>query len=134
MGRCIQRDDRYLHASYQFISVTQLCPTLCDPMDCNTPGIYIDGRYMHTEIYISVYMYIYLHRWQIHTYIYIYIGLPWWLSGKESTCQHRKHGYNPWVRKISWRRKWPATILLELDFLSLCLETRALRNTYLDHL
>ena len=27
-----------------------------------------------------------------------------------------------------------ATILLELDFLSLCLETRALRNTYLDHL
>ena len=27
-----------------------------------------------------------------------------------------------------------AAILLELDFLSLCLETRALRNTYLDHL
>ena len=25
----------------------------------------------------------------------------------------------------------PAAILLELDFLSLCLETRALRNTYL---
>ena len=22
----------------QFSSVTQLCPTLCDPMDCNTPG------------------------------------------------------------------------------------------------
>ena len=28
----------------------------------------------------------------------------------------------------------PAAILLELDFLSLCLETRALKNTYLDHL
>ena len=28
----------------------------------------------------------------------------------------------------------PAAILLELDFLSLCRETRALRNTYLDHL
>ena len=23
---------------YQFSSVTQLCPTLCDPMDCSTPG------------------------------------------------------------------------------------------------
>ena len=23
---------------YQFSSVTQLCPTLCDPMDCGTPG------------------------------------------------------------------------------------------------
>ena len=22
----------------QFSSVTQLCPTLCDPMDCSTPG------------------------------------------------------------------------------------------------
>ena len=33
-------------------------------------------------------------------------GLPWWLSGKESTCQCRKHRFNPWVRKISWRRKW----------------------------
>ena len=24
--------------SVQFISVTQLCPTLCDPMDCSTSG------------------------------------------------------------------------------------------------
>ena len=23
---------------YQFSSVAQLCPTLCDPMDCSTPG------------------------------------------------------------------------------------------------
>ena len=23
----------------QFISVAQLCPTLCDPMDCSTPGL-----------------------------------------------------------------------------------------------
>ena len=26
--------------------------------------------------------------------------LPWWLSGKESTCQCRAHGFNPWSRKI----------------------------------
>ena len=24
---------------YQFSSVTQLCPTLCDPMNCSTPGL-----------------------------------------------------------------------------------------------
>ena len=24
--------------SVQFCSVTQLCPTLCDPMDCSIPG------------------------------------------------------------------------------------------------
>ena len=32
--------------------------------------------------------------------------LSWWLSGKESTCQHRRCGFNPWVGKIPWRRKW----------------------------
>ena len=26
-------------SSVQFSSVTQLCPTLCDPMDCTTPGL-----------------------------------------------------------------------------------------------
>ena len=35
--------------------------------------------------------------------------LPRWLSGKESTCQSRKHGFNPWIRKILWRRKWQPT-------------------------
>ena len=30
----------YCHpASVQFTSVTQSCPTLCDPMDCSTPGL-----------------------------------------------------------------------------------------------
>ena len=26
--------------------------------------------------------------------------LPWWLSGEESTCQCRRHGFYPWSRKI----------------------------------
>ena len=28
-------------SSVQFISVAQLCPTLCDPMDCSTPGLLV---------------------------------------------------------------------------------------------
>ena len=28
--------------------------------------------------------------------------LPWWLSGKESTCQCRRHGFNPWSGKIPY--------------------------------
>ena len=31
------------------------------------------------------------------------------LSGKESACQCRRPGFNPWVRKITWRRKWQST-------------------------
>ena len=26
------------------------------------------------------------------------LGLPWWLTGKVSTCQCRRHGFNPWSR------------------------------------
>ena len=39
------------------------------------------------------------------------MGFPSWLSGKESTCQCRRHGFNPWVRKISWRREWQPTLV-----------------------
>jgi len=33
-------------------------------------------------------------------------GLLWWLNGKESAFQCRRHGFYPWVGKIPWRRKW----------------------------
>ena len=36
-------------------------------------------------------------------------GLPMWLSGKEPTCQCRKCGFDPWVGKPPWRRKWQHT-------------------------
>ena len=35
--------------------------------------------------------------------------LPSWLSGKELTCQFRIYKFDPWVRKIPWRRKWKPT-------------------------
>ena len=35
--------------------------------------------------------------------------LPWWLTGKESTCQCRSHEFNPWFGKIPWRRRWQPT-------------------------
>ena len=39
-------------------------------------------------------------------------GLPGGASGKESACQCRRCkrcGFDPWVGKISWRRKWQPT-------------------------
>ena len=38
----------------------------------------------------------------------------WWLSSKESTCHGRKCrrlGFDPWVRKIPWRREWQPTLV-----------------------
>ena len=33
------------------------------------------------------------------------LRLPRWHSGKESACQCRRHGLNPWVKMIPWRRR-----------------------------
>ena len=36
----------------------------------------------------------------------------WSYSSKEYSCQcrrHRTHGFDPWVGKIPWRRKWQPT-------------------------
>ena len=37
-------------------------------------------------------------------------GFPGGTSGKEPICKsrrHKKHRFDPWAGKISWRRKWP---------------------------
>ena len=60
-------------------------------------------------------------------YIYIYIcllflflavphslwGFPGGASGRELTCiagDIMKHRFNPWIRKIPWRRAWQPTL------------------------
>ena len=37
------------------------------------------------------------------------MGFPGGSVIKEPTCQCRRHGFNPWVRKIPWKRKWQTT-------------------------
>ena len=32
-----------------------------------------------------------------------------WLTGKEFACQCRRQGFNPWIRKMPWRKKWQST-------------------------
>ena len=31
--------------------------------------------------------------------------LPRYLSGKEPACQFRRHGFDPWIGEVPWRRK-----------------------------
>ena len=42
------------------------------------------------------------------------LGLPWWLTGKESTYnvgRCGRHRFDPWVGKIPWSRKWQPTLV-----------------------
>ena len=44
------------------------------------------------------------------------MGLPKWLSSKESACQCRRHRFDPWVGNIPWRRKWQPLVFLPGKF------------------
>ena len=42
----------------------------------------------------------------------IFDSFPGGSCGKESVCQcrrHKRHGFDPWVGKIPWKRKWQPT-------------------------
>ena len=41
-------------SSVQFSSVTQLCPTLCDPMDCTIPGLPIHHQLLSVLKFMSI--------------------------------------------------------------------------------
>ena len=44
-------------------------------------------------------------------------GFPGGSDGKESVCNARDPGFNPWVGKIPWRREWlPTPIFLPGGF------------------
>ena len=49
-----------------------------------------------------------IYIWEIGALIFLW-GLLRWLSGKESTCQWRRWGFDPWVGKIPWKRIWQPT-------------------------
>ena len=38
-----------------------------------------------------------------------YLGLPWWLRQYSVCLQYGRPGFDPWVGKILWRRKWQPT-------------------------
>ena len=50
---------------------------------------------------------------------YCFPGFPCGASGKEPTCQLRRHkrcGFDPWVRKRTWRRAWqPTPVFLPIE-------------------
>ena len=55
--------------------------------------------------------------WARKLLVCLTFGLPWGLSGKESACQCRRRGFNPWVRKIPWKMAThSSTLALEIPW------------------
>ena len=69
---------------------------------------------IHVYVYVCIYVYMYMCVYMyVYTCVCVYISVyihtcwpPWWLSGKESSCQCRSCRFYPWLRKISQTRKW----------------------------
>ena len=61
-----------------------------------------------------------LTRCHFYSKIIITKGVPGGAGGKEPICQCRRckrHKFNPWVRKIPWRRAWqPTPVLLPGEY------------------
>ena len=56
----------------------------------------------------NVYAVVWECEWPHKTLLYEKRGFPGGASGKELACQrrrHKRHRFDPWVRKIRWRRK-----------------------------
>ena len=95
----------YMCSDLLFCSAARPCLTLCDAMDCSTPGtpvlpiLCVHVHWIRDAIKIKA----------------LNLGLTlsspfqsWWLlwtqggaSGEEPFCQCRKPRFDPWVRKIS---------------------------------
>ena len=56
---------------------------------------------LDTDLLIDI-LGFHIHQYSLHRF-------TWWLGGKEFACQCRRHGFDPWVRKIPCKRKWQPT-------------------------
>ena len=81
--------------------VAQLYLTLWDPMDYTIHGILQATILEWTTFAFSGV-----------SFLVGPMGFPGGASGKEPTCQcrrHKRHSFHPWVGKIPWRRAWQLT-------------------------
>ena len=87
--------------------VIQSCPTLSDPMDCSLPDSSAQGIFQARVLeWVAIAFSIFAH------YVDPFQSGP---SGKEPACLCRRQkrlGFDPWVRKIPWRRTWKPTLVL----------------------
>ena len=92
--------------------VAQSCPTLSDPMDCSLPSSSIHGIFQARVLEWSSIAFSASEQLVRSNFKLSKVEA----TEKEFACQcmrHRRFGFNPWVRKIPWRRKWqPSPVFL----------------------
>ena len=94
---------------------TQVSPHFCVSLPPPSPSFSFLNFWMQAYIVIQTHQTVDL-KWVCFVICKLHVhktglGLPWWLSGKESTCQCRRCRFSPWSRKIPCRREWQPTLV-----------------------
>ena len=87
---------------YLYLYIFQVAPTVI---------LYRCYRLAFYLCFLKRYIYTHTHT-NTHTFSIWPLGFLCGASGKEPTWQYRRykrHGFDSWVRKIPWRRKWQPT-------------------------
>ena len=106
--------DQRTHLRKVKVLVAQSCPTLCHPMDCSVHGILQvrilewvaipfsrESSWPRDQTQVSHIMGRSFTIWATGEALNIRIGLPYGSVVKNpSTCQCRRHWFNPWSRKL----------------------------------
>ena len=101
------------------------CPILCDPTHCSPPGSSIHRiSYSFKKECLSLLYYFKMCQHSFTTpkklrhtrsalgCIFPPLGLHWWLRWYSVCLQLGRPWFDPWVRKILWRRNWQPTPVL----------------------
>ena len=104
------------------MKVAHSCPTLCDPMDCSPPGFSVRGIFQARILEWVAMPSSMTSSWsRDRTQVSHIAGgfftiwatfLTFFPGGSAGICLRcRRSGFNPWVRKIPWRRRWQLTLV-----------------------
>ena len=92
------------HISWRFCSfffiLFSLCSSVCI-IFCWSVYTFADS-FFHCNFLLSPFS-------ELLILVIILLGLPWWLRQLRICLQCRRPRFNPWVRKIPWRREWLPT-------------------------
>ena len=99
--------------------VAQLCKSLihsCCSVACSsfkdTVSCYIHVTMLILDHFMPLIVLVWSASSYVHSALFTKPWLPWWLRWQSVCLQCGRPGFDPWVWKIPWRRKWQPTPVL----------------------
>ena len=117
-GVAVKEASYYLYFIFKLkkwseVKVTQSCLTLCDPMDCSLPGSPLHGI---LQPRVLEWVAISFSKWDLFIYLLYIVVCIFWdsqvvlvVKNPPASRRYKRHGFNPWVRKIPWKKLWQPT-------------------------